>query len=98
MPWPQSATASACTAACAVWAAVGAGAIFAVVPAVLVLPADAPDALAQAALADASLWGEDLTLLDGFAPLVASQLSTIAQSGMRAAIANALAESEDVQP
>ena len=59
---------------------------------------DAPDALAQAALADASLWGEDLTLLDGFAPLVASQLSTIAQSGVRAAIANALAESEDVQP
>ena len=59
---------------------------------------DAPDALAQAALADASRWGEDLTLLAGFAPLVASHLSTIAQSGMRAAIANALAESEDVQP
>ena len=53
---------------------------------------DDPSALARAALADASLWGEDLTAIEGLEALVAAQLETIAASGMRAAIAGAVAD------
>ena len=52
---------------------------------------DAPEALAQAALSDAKLWGEDLTQISGLAALVAAQLKTIAGEGMRAAIAAVIA-------
>lgn len=48
--------------------------------------ADAPDALAKAALSNADFWGEDLTLIPGLEARVAEDLSAIRDGGMRAAM------------
>ena len=46
------------------------------------------DEVVTAVLQDASLWGTDLTTLDGFANLVKQQIALLANDGAKAAINN----------